>query len=95
MLLDEGKLISNSKQKTQAFNNYFVSQTHLQNSVYVFSFALSSPSRSLSHITANEITMLNLLRYLNKSKPSGPDGIQIALKLLKLVALVYINLSLV
>ena len=79
MLLDEVKLISNSNQKTQAFNSYFVSQTHLPNSVYVFSFALACPSRSLSHTTANEITVLNLLRYLNISKPSGHDGIQIAL----------------
>ena len=95
MLLDEGKLISNSKQKTQAFNNYFVSQTHLPNSVYVFSFALACPSRSLSHTTANEITVLNILRYLNIPKPSGHDRIQTALKLLTFVALVYINILLV
>ena len=61
MLLDEGKLISDSKQKTQVFNNDFVRQTQLPNSALSEVPTLSSPSSSLSHITANEISVLNLL----------------------------------
>ena len=75
VLLDGGKLISDSKQKTQVFNNYFVSQTQLPNSALSKVPALSSSSSSLSHITANEISVLNLLLYLNISKASGHDGI--------------------
>ena len=80
MLLDEGKLISDSKQKTQVFNNYFVSQTQLPNSALSEVPALFSPSSSLSHITANEISVLNMMELA---------------KFLKLVAMVYINLSFV
>ena len=90
----KGSFSSDSKQKTQVFNNYFVSQTQLPNSALSEVPALSSLSSSLSHITANEISVLNLLHYLNISKASGHDGI--SNKIFKIsTVMVYINLSLV
>lgn len=74
-IINNGELISDSKQKAEVLNNFFVSQTQLLNSVSRVVPSLSNPTCLLSSITASELTVYNLLRHLDISKASGEDGI--------------------
>jgi hypothetical protein len=75
VIINNGEFISDSKQKAEVLNNYFVSQTQLATSVSSVVPTLLNPTCLLSSITASELTVYNLLCNLVISKACGEDGI--------------------
>lgn len=74
--LKEGDIfISDSLQKAELFNNYFVAQSTLgsHNSTPYIPGRFSG--QSLTHVSANPIEVLNLLKGVDSTKACGHDGI--------------------
>jgi len=78
-LFENGKYVSNFKDKTIIFNNYFAAQCK------TFDIESQLPSFSpltpniLSSVTFTEEAIISLINKLDKKKAHGPDGISISM----------------
>lgn len=66
-------LISDMKQKTEVFNNYFCCQSDLNDSGKPLPNIPNRRTTGLSHITITENEVEDILKIQDTSKATGPD----------------------
>ncbi|CAG2193089.1 unnamed protein product [Mytilus edulis] len=68
-------IIDDDKQKTEAFNDYFASQSNIDDSNKLLPRDDIPPDRRLSSIVFDAYEVKDILQTLNVNKASGPDAI--------------------
>ena len=74
-LQTDDDVISDSKSKAEAFNNFFLKHCHVDDSSFTLPSEPSSPQNLFDSITLDEGSILDILKSLNIDKACGPDGI--------------------
>ena len=76
-LVEGPRTIFDTKEKAELFNEYFASQSSLDDSMAELPSEIEyfQSSRILSHVTTTESEIRDLFRCLDASEACGPDGI--------------------
>ena len=83
-LMENGAFISNCREKADIFNKYFANQCTINNNGSVLPNLTSKTDASLSHISASQEEIINIINNLNPNKSHGHDGVSVSM--LKLCA---------